>query len=129
MAGVAALMSRNLVRIGPEVRLPDAARAMVERRVGSILVFEGDRLVGILTERDVLREAASGAFEARSVAQAMTANPDAIGADESLEQAAVVMLHGGFRHLPVVEGGRVVGILSMRDLLGGSLADVMPRGV
>jgi CBS domain-containing protein len=129
MAGVAALMSRNLVRIGPEARLPDAARAMVERRVGSILVFEGERLVGILTERDVLREAASGAFEGRSVAQAMTANPDVIGADESLEQAAVVMLHGGFRHLPVVEGGRVVGILSMRDLLGGSLADVMPRGV
>ena len=129
MAGVGALMSRDLVQIGPEASLPDAARAMVDRRVGSILVLDQGRLVGILTERDVLREAAGGAFEQRSVAQSMTANPEVIGADASVEHAAVLMLHGGFRHLPVVEGDRVVGMLSMRDLMAGSLRDIMPRGV
>lgn len=129
MAALIAVMSRNLVQIEPGASLLDAARAMVDRRVGSVLVFEGERLVGILTERDVLREAASGNLEGRTVAQCMTANPEVIAAEADVESAAVLMLHGGFRHLPVIEGQCVVGILSMRDLMSHSLSDVTPRGV
>jgi CBS domain-containing protein len=100
---------------------------MVERRVGSIVVCEGERLVGILTERDILGLFARGELET-TVGQVMTRNPETVEPDESLAQARLVMLHGGFRHLPVVEGGRVIGMLSLRDLLAAS-EDEAPRGV
>lgn len=129
MATVASVMSRNLASIEPDAALVDAARAMVERRVGSVLVLDGERLAGILTERDILRVAATGSLEGRTVADCMTRDPEPIGPDEELEHAAVLMLHGGFRHLPVVEHGRVVGMLSMRDLMGHAWTDVAPRGV
>jgi CBS domain-containing protein len=59
----------------------------------------------------------------------MTRNPETIEPGESTEQAAVLMIHGGFRHLPVVDAGRVVGILSIRDLMRSVLDDAAPRGV
>lgn len=120
-------MSRGLLTTEPGASLREAAQRMVERRVGSIVVVEGERLVGILTERDVLGVFARGNFEAR-VEDVMTRNPETVEPDESLSQARLVMLHGGFRHLPVVEGGRVVAMLSVRDLLG-ALDDEAPRGV
>lgn len=120
-------MSRDVLATEPGVSLREAARRMVERGVGSIVVLEGDRLVGILTERDVLRVFARGDDEAR-VQAVMTRNPETVEPDESLAQARLVMLHGGFRHLPVVEGGSVVGMLSLRDLLG-TADDEAPRGV
>ena len=129
MATVASAMSRNLASIEPGAALVEAARAMVERRVGSVLVLDGERLTGILTERDILRVAASGRLEGGTVAECMTRDPESIAPDDELEHAAVLMLHGGFRHLPVVEGGRVVGMLSMRDLMGHAWTDVAPRGV
>ena len=59
----------------------------------------------------------------------MTRQPDTIEPDESMQQAAVLMIHGGFRHLPVVDGGAVVGMLSIRDLMRVVLEDSVPRGV
>jgi CBS domain-containing protein len=129
VASVASVMSRNLAVIDPSSSLVEAARAMVDRRVGSVLVLDGDRLAGILTERDILRVAASGSLEGRSVKQCMTRDPESIAPDAELDHAAVLMLHGGFRHLPVVEGERVVGMLSMRDLMSHAWTDVAPRGV
>ena len=120
-------MTHGLLTTGPEATLRDAARQMVDRRVGSILVVEGDRLVGIVTERDVLRLFARGDVEGR-VADVMTRHPETVAPDESLAQARVVMLHGGFRHLPVVEGTKLVGMLSMRDLFAAG-DDEAPRGV
>jgi CBS domain-containing protein len=101
---------------------------MADRRVGSALVVTGDRLVGIITERDVLRAVASGEVGG-TVAQWMTRHPETADADESTQQAAVVMIHGGFRHLPVLDGGKPVGIVSIRDLMRVALEDVSPRGV
>jgi CBS domain-containing protein len=124
---VADRMTRGLLTTGPDATLREAAQHMVERRVGSILVVEGDRLVGIVTERDVLGLFARGEFEA-NVADVMTGQPETVAPDESLAQARVVMLHGGFRHLPVVEGGKLVGMLSMRDLFA-AVDDEAPRGV
>jgi CBS domain-containing protein len=124
---VADRMSRDLLTTEPPASLREATQRMVERRVGSILVVEGDRLVGILTERDVLGVFARGDFEA-SVADVMTRQPETVAPDESLAQARLVMLHGGFRHLPVVDGLQLVGMLSQRDLLG-AMEDEAPRGV
>jgi CBS domain-containing protein len=124
---VADRMSSGLLATEPGASLRDAAQRMVERRVGSIVVCEGERLVGILTERDILGLFARGELET-TVGQVMTRNPETVEPDESLAQARLVMLHGGFRHLPVVEGGRVIGMLSLRDLLAAS-EDEAPRGV
>jgi CBS domain-containing protein len=124
---VADRMSSGLLTTEPGVTLREAAQRMVERRVGSILIVEGERLIGILTERDVLRVFAGGEFDAR-VDDVMTRQPETVEPDESLAQARLVMLHGGFRHLPVVEGGALVGMLSMRDLFTAG-DDEAPRGV
>ena len=91
---------------------------MVERDIGAALVTEGDRLVGILTERDVLRAVAKGIGEDTTAADWMTADPDTMTPDESTEHAGVLMIHGGFRHLPLVEGDQVVGMLSIATSCG-----------
>ena len=120
-------MSRSVLAVEPATSLRDAARRMCDRRVGSVLVLEGERMLGIVTERDVLVAFADGRFEA-SVEEVMTRDPETAEPDESLDQARLVMLHGGFRHLPVVEGRSVVGVLSIRDLLADE-GEAVPRGV
>ena len=121
-------MSRDLLSVRPDVSLTEVAQRMVERDIGAALVTEGDRLVGILTERDVLRAVAKGIGEDTTAADWMTADPDTMTPDESTEQAGVLMIHGGFRHLPLVEGDQVVGMLSIRDLMRVVIEDSAPRG-
>jgi CBS domain-containing protein len=121
-------MSRGLLAVGPELTLREVAQRMVSRDVGAVLVLEDERLVGILTERDVLRAVAGGIREDTVVADWMTPDPETMEPDEPIRQAAVLMIHGGFRHLPIVEGERVVGMLSIRDLMRVVLEDSSPRG-
>jgi CBS domain-containing protein len=102
---------------------------MVERGVGAVLVMDGERLEGILTERDVLRAVAKGGAENDLVRDWMTVHPETVEAAESTDHAAALMIHGGFRHLPVLDGGAVVGIVSIRDLMRVVLEDSAPRGV
>ncbi len=128
MKTVGEVMTRGLLELAQETSLADAAAAMTERRVGSALVVEGGRLIGIVTERDVLRAVAGGEVGGR-VGDWMTRHPETVDADESTQQAAVVMIHGGFRHLPVLEEGTPCGIVSIRDLMRVVLEDVSPRGV
>jgi CBS domain-containing protein len=113
---VSAVMSARLLTTGPSDTLADAAHRMADRRVGAILVVEDDRLAGILTERDVLRAAGRGNVEG-TVAEWMTAEPDTVAPDATIGMAAAMMVHGGYRHVPVVDGGKLVGIVSIRDLL------------
>jgi CBS domain-containing protein len=122
------VMSRNLLTVSPDVSLREVAERMVSRDVGAALVTQGERLVGILTERDVLRAVARGTPESTGVADLMTADPETMEPDESTEHAAVLMIHGGFRHLPIVDGEEVVGMLSIRDLMRVVLEDSAPRG-
>jgi CBS domain-containing protein len=122
-------MSRDLLTVGPGIALAEVARRMVAKDVGAVLVLDQDDLVGILTERDMLRAVADGITDTTRVADRMTSDPETIGPEESIEHAAVLMIHGGFRHLPVVEGGAVVGMLSIRDLMRVVLEDSVPRGV
>jgi|SRR5687768_3110515 CBS domain-containing protein len=121
-------MSRTLVSVEPRRSLKETAELMVAREVGAALVMEGDRLVGILTERDVLRAVARGIDEDTVVADWMTADPETMDPDESTQYAGVLMIHGGFRHLPLTEGDQVVGILSIRDLMRVVIEDSAPRG-
>jgi CBS domain-containing protein len=128
MKTVGDVMARSLLTLTEDATLASAATEMAARSVGSALVVDGDRLVGIITERDVLRAVGAGEVES-SVGDWMTRHPETVDADESTQQAGVVMIHGGFRHLPVLEGGKPVGIVSIRDLMRVVLEDVSPRGV
>ncbi len=129
MHEVAETMSPNLVSVGADVTLCDAAKLMNERHIGAVLVLDGGRLDGILTERDVLRAVAAGRVEGSSVADWMTRRPETIEPSDSTTHAAMLMTHGGFRHLPVVEGESVVGMLSIRDVVRVVIQDEAPRGV
>jgi CBS domain-containing protein len=129
MTTVGEIMSRGLLTTEAGTTLTAAAQAMSERHVGAVLVVEGEALRGILTERDVLRAVAAGSVERATVGEWMTPNPETVDADESTGHAASLMIHGGFRHLPVVEEGGLAGIVSIRDLIRFSLDDESPRGV
>jgi len=122
------VMRRELLTTDAATPLQVAAERMCDRNVGAILVLNGDAISGILTERDVLRAVASGDVGGH-VADWMTRGPETVDADESTQQAGVVMIHGGFRHLPVLDGGTPCGIISIRDLMRVALDDVSPRGV
>lgn len=129
MRTVADVMTRDLVSVDVSLSLTAAAQQMHGRRVGAALVFDGERIAGIVTERDILRAVAEGRLEGTSVGDWMTRHPETIEPDDSTSMAATLMIHGGFRHLPVVEGDQIVGIVSIRDLMKVVLDDEAPRGV
>ena len=129
MPEASSYMSRDLLTVAPGDALTEVAERMVERDVGAVLVTEDERLVGILTERDVLRAVASGIREDTLVSDCMTRDPETMEPSESTRHAAVLMIHGGFRHMPIVDGDQIVGMLSIRDLMRIVLEDAAPRGV
>lgn len=122
-------MTRSLLTVSAEATLGEAAAAMGERGVGAVVVLEGDAIAAILTERDVLKAVAAGQDGSAPVTDWMTRHPETIEPDDTTDHAASLMIHGGFRHLPVVEGGKVVGMVSIRDLMRVALDDRSPRGV
>ena len=122
-------MSRDLLTVERGDQLQEVAQRMVKRDVGAVLVMEGRNLVGILTERDVLRAVAAGIQDDTLVSDWMTRDPDTMPPDDTTQHAAVLMIHGGFRHMPLVEGDEVVGMLSIRDLMRVVLDNAAPRGV
>ena len=122
-------MSRDLPNVAPGDSLSDVAQRMVDRDVGAVLVMDGSDLSGILTERDVLRAVAAGIEETTVVSDWMTRDPETMAPEDTTQQAAVLMIHGGFRHLPLMEGSDVVGMLSIRDLMRVVLDNAAPRGV
>ncbi len=121
MTTVREVMTAGLVVVGPSANLIDASREMSTRHVGSVLVMEEGSLLGIFTERDILRvlSASSSADAARvsHVDRWMTGGPTTTEPDITVGAALDVMLSNGFRHLPVIEQGAVVGVVSMRDLV------------
>jgi CBS domain-containing protein len=121
-------MSRDLLTVEAAQPVIEVAERMVERNVGAVLVVEGGRLRGIMTERDLMRAVARGLSDTVTVADCMTADPETIAPDDTIEHAGVLMIHGGFRHLPVVDGDEIVGVLSIRDLVPLLLEDSAPRG-
>jgi CBS domain-containing protein len=111
------VMTAVVVTTSPDNPVADAAAAMVRHKVGSALIMQGRLLAGILTERDVLRAAASGSDLTSSPVSAwMTKDPEPASPDTTVEDALQVMLLHGFRHLPVLEDHEVRGVVSLRDL-------------
>jgi len=129
MPPVAEHMTRSLLTVSADATLGEASSAMAERGVGAVVVLDGDSIVAILTERDVMKAVAAGQDGTAPVTDWMTRHPDTIEPDDTTDHAASLMIHGGFRHLPVVEDGKVVGIVSIRDLMKVALDDRSPRGV
>jgi CBS domain-containing protein len=122
-------MSRDLLTVEADIPIVAVAQRMADRNVGAVLVLVNGRLAGIMTERDLMRAVGRGLREDAVVGECMTVDPDTIAPDDTIEHAAVMMIHGGYRHLPVVDGDDVVGVLSIRDLVPMLLEDSAPRGV
>jgi CBS domain-containing protein len=112
-------MTEVLLTIGPSHTLQEAAAAMSQRKVGAAVVVDPDAPgPGLISERDILRAVGAGKDPAAElVADHLTAKLTFAAPDWSLEQAAATMVRGGFRHLVVVEGGELAGMLSMRDIV------------
>ena len=112
------IMSTNVYGVTDEEVVSAVAQEMVNRRIGSAVVKRGTLLLGILTERDVLRAAASAIDLTTSlISDWMTPNPVTAAATTTADEAAAIMLSNGFRHLPVLENNRVIGMVSLRDVL------------
>jgi CBS domain-containing protein len=118
MKNLGELMTGELVSVAPEDTLGEAAEQMAVQGVGSAIVLDHGRLIGILTERDLLKAVAGRVHtsEAR-VREWMTEDPITASEATSGEEAVRTMLEHGFRHLPVVEGGRTVGVVSLRECI------------
>jgi CBS domain-containing protein len=120
MLTVREVMSTELVVVSPTATIAETATVIGSRGVGSALVMEGSTLLGVFTERDVVRAVAQH-FDGseHQVHLWMTREPMTIGPEASTMEALDTMLEQGFRHLPVLEGGVIVGMVSMRDLQPG----------
>jgi CBS domain-containing protein len=116
------IMTTEVLTTSADRPVAEVTSMMVKIRVGSVVVMQGSWLAGILTERDVLRAAASGSDLTKSpVSEWMTRNPITATPDTTIGEAAEVMLSNGFRHLPVVEGSELNGMVSIRDVLASRI--------
>ena len=116
------LISGKVFSVAPTATVAEAAETMVKGRVGSAVVVDGPWLLGIFTERDALRAAAAGVDPtAAGVKDWMTKDPVTVEPDTDSDDAAAIMATEGFRHLPVVEGDSVVGVVSLRDVLSARI--------
>jgi CBS domain-containing protein len=120
---LADIVTPNFIEVAPEDTLGEVAERMTAKNVGAVVVKDFGRLIGILTERDLLKAMAARVHtsEAR-VRQWMTAEPVTASPETQLEEAAQTMLEHGFRHLPVVEESQVVGVVSLRRVVAETQA-------
>jgi CBS domain-containing protein len=119
VAKIRAVMKTTLYTVSPTTTLGEAVSLMAQHHVGSTLVMDGPQLIGIFTERDTVR-AISQSHDApdHEISSWMTRDPKTVEPDVDVDDALKTMLANGFRHLPVVENGQVIGMVSMRDLAG-----------
>ena len=120
MGTLADVVSPNFLVVAPEDTLGEVAERMTQQNTGAVVVKDFGRLIGILTERDMLRAMAARVHTSDArVRQWMTADPVTAEPEMELEDAAQVMLDNGFRHLPVVDGSTILGVVSLRRVMGG----------
>jgi CBS domain-containing protein len=116
------MTSEDVLTISAQLTLGEAAREMRNRNVGAAVVMDGQALVGIFTERDLLHAVAGGVAAGEERVQSyMTPNPFTLPPGHSPSEAAQIMTERRFRHIPVVDGDQLVGIVSIRDLVGAGL--------
>ncbi|OGW98771.1 MAG: hypothetical protein A3K11_05085 [Nitrospirae bacterium RIFCSPLOWO2_12_FULL_63_8] len=116
---LAVMMSRQVLAVGPDTTVIEVARTMQEKKVGALLVAEGARFVGIVSEADLVRRvvAVGGSVHQVRVSEIMGAPIITIEIDRSAHEASDLMSERGIRHLAVTDDGKIVGMLSVRDLL------------
>jgi len=110
-------MATTFATVGPDMSLAEAARHMMEIDTGAACVVTDGKLLGVISERDLLRHVSSGGDPDATVTDRMTRHVLTAGPHTSLPEAMAMMVDGHFRHLPIVEQGRVIGMISMRDLM------------
>ena len=116
---VSEIMTEAAVTDRADDTMAEAARKMWEQQTGSLVVMEGEELAGIITERDILKAVATGSpLQEIRISEVMTKDLVTVHPGLSLREAAAIMTDKWIRHLPVVERGKLVGILSQRDLAG-----------
>ncbi|MGZ4414198.1 MAG: CBS domain-containing protein [Gaiellaceae bacterium] len=126
---VADVMTVRVVQAAPEETAREAIRKMLAANVGSIAICDGPRLVGIFTERDVLRLAGEAVdLDALTVRDVMTADPVTIQAEGDVLAAARIMSERRIRHLPVMQGENILGVVGIRDVMGALVERLWREG-
>ena len=120
------IKDRRIYSVDVDRTVLEAARYMMEHSVGAVPVLRNGSLTGILSERDIMnRVVAVGRTPGTTaVSEVMTANPRAVAADESIEECLFIMREFGFRHLPIVDGTELKGLVSLRDVLMHQAAEI-----
>jgi CBS domain-containing protein len=113
------MQRQKLLKAAPKTSVGKAAKLMAAKNVGAVIVIEDDNLVGILTERDVVFRVVARGLDAETtpIADVMTRAPHTIGPDKPFGYALLVMQENGFRHLPVTQDGKTIGIVSSRSAM------------
>ena len=129
-AEIGAIESPPAISVPPTMSIRDACRLMIDKRIGALLIAEGDHIVGIFTERDVLsRVVVSSVAHDAAISTVMTKNPEALGEHDGIAFALNRMIVRGFRHLPIVDAaGHPRGVLSVRGVVG-YIVSVLPGRV
>jgi CBS domain-containing protein len=119
------MQRRKVLKAPPTLSVSEAAVLMANKNVGAIMVIEEERLVGIFTERDVVFRVIARGLDVRTtrLAEVMTPAPRTVDPDRPFGYALTVMHENGFRHLPVVENGKPIGIVSARSAMDPDLED------
>ncbi|MDX6506730.1 MAG: hypothetical protein QOG06_1374 [Gaiellaceae bacterium] len=117
MSSVGEIMTSDVLSVEPSDTIGETAQKMVERGVSSAVVSDYGTLIGIVTERDLTRAVAGRVHSSEArVREWMTADPLTLSSSATPDEAAKIMLDNGFRHVPIVDDGRAVGIVSIRDV-------------
>jgi len=112
-------MTKNVIIINPDTTIKDAAKIMSEQRVGSLVVIENEKLVGIITELDIIWKVVASELDPKTtlVRDIMTKKVVTISADQTLEDATDIMVENKIKKLPVIEGNKIVGIITATDII------------
>jgi CBS domain-containing protein len=112
-------MTKNIMVIHPDTIVKDAAKIMTQERVGSLLVVEDDKLVGIVTELDIIWKVVAGDLDPKTtlIRDIMTKDVITVKANQTLEDATQIMVENKIKKLPVLEGDKLVGIITATDLI------------
>lgn len=116
---------KKLLTAAPQTTVSQAAKLMAKKNVGAVMVVEGERLIGIFTERDALTRVIAQGRDTRTtrLAEVMTTAPKTVDPDKSFGFALLLMYEHGFRHVPVVEKDKLIGIVSSRNALDPDLEE------
>jgi CBS domain-containing protein len=127
IAAILAKKGGDILSIGPTATLTEAAALLTVRKIGSLVVMDGDRLVGILSERDIVRSCAErgGPALTEPVSQSMTTNVLTADPQDKVDNALARMTDRRIRHLPVIEGGKLVGVVSIGDLVKAQIDEAL----